>query len=149
MTARATPVSAPHGRGFYVTVAILASLFGFAFLWGSSEKASLDGVPLNTPMVWRVAAAGIAAIFLIGVMQAFERLLVPARAQARSAAISDVARVRLRGLRNVLLAMGVAASMTDFAVRTFWGGHLGYMSVLSGAFFFAGYLVVDLCGERR
>ncbi len=36
MTAGITPVSAPHGKGFYVTVAIFASLF--AFLWGACAK---------------------------------------------------------------------------------------------------------------
>lgn len=139
MTAGVTPISAPHGKGFYVTVAVFASVYCCGFVWGAF---------VDTSTLWQVASAGVAAIFLIGTVQAFERLLAPARAQARSAAITGVARARLRVLSSVLLGMGVAAAMADFAVRVFWGGHLSYISVVFGVFLFAGYLVADICGER-
>jgi hypothetical protein len=149
MTAAAIPVNAPHGRGFYATVVIVSALFCCAFAWGASGKAVLEGVRLDTPMGWRLVQAGIAALFLVSAMQAFERLLAPARAQARSARISGAARARLLGLRTVLLGMGVAGSVIDVFVRIFRGGHFADIVVLSGVFCFAGYLVADFCGERR
>jgi hypothetical protein len=145
MIAGVMPVRAPHGKVFYIAVAVLASPFGFLFVWAASGKAILDGVPPNTPMVWRAVQAGVAALFLIGAMQAFERWLAPARAQARSAAISNVTRARLLFLRSWLLGLGVAASMLSI----FRGGPISDISVLVGVFFFAGYSVADLCGERR
>jgi hypothetical protein len=149
MTAGTMPVGAPHGKGFYTSVAIVSGLFCCAFAWGASGKAVLDGVRLDTPMGWRLVQGGIAALFLIGAMQAFERWLSPVRALARSAGISDGARARLLGLRSLLLAMGVAGSMIDLFMRLFRGGHFGDITVLSGVCFFAGYLLADFCGERR
>jgi len=139
MTAGVTPVSAPHGKGFYVTVAIFASLFGFAFVWAAF---------VDTPVVWRLVEAAVAAIFLIGALQAFERLLAQARAQARSAAISDVARARLLGLRSVLVGTGVTGYVIYFVVRLA-GTRVSEIMFLSAVFIFAGAILADLCGERR
>jgi hypothetical protein len=54
--------------------------------------------------------------------------MAPARAQARSAAISGVARARLRVVSSVLLGMGGTASMAYLA-QAFWHGHGDYLSV--------------------
>ena len=147
MTEAATQVSAPHGKGFYVTIAIFASLFGFGSVWGAVAWGSLAGVPLDTPLVWRLADAGTAAILLIGAMQAFERWLAPARAQARSAAISEVARARLLVLRRVLVGTGVTGYVIYFVLHLA-GSHVRDITIVSAVILFAGAMLADLCGER-
>lgn len=139
MTAGVRPIRAPHGKGFYIAVAVFASLFGCGFLWGAF---------VDTPLVWRLAAAGLAAIFLIGAMRAFERLLAPARALARSAAISDVARGRLLGMRSVLVGLGVMGYLIAGVAHLVTGTRFANLSELSAVFMFAGFVVADFCGER-
>jgi hypothetical protein len=141
MTAGITPVSAPHGKGFYITVAIFASLFGFAGVWATFAS--------DTSMVWRLASAGITAILLIGAMQAFERWLAPARAQARSAAISDVARRRLLALRSVLVGLGYTGYLVTGVVHLVAGVRVANLFELSALCIFAGGVVADISGERR
>jgi hypothetical protein len=147
MTAGVMPVTAPHGKGFYVAVAVFASLFGFLFVWGTFASGSLAGVPLDTPMVWRLVSVGIAAIFVIGAMQAFERLLAPARAQARSAAISDVARGRLLTLRSVLVGLGGIRYLIASVMHLVAGSRVANVFELSALFIFAGFVVADFCGK--
>jgi hypothetical protein len=148
MTGAGISVSAPHGKVFYAAVAILASLFGFGFAWGAVAMGSFAGVPLHTPLLWRVAQAGVAAVFLLGALQAFERWLAPLRAQARSAAISDVAHARLLVLRSLLVWTGATGYVIYFVMHLA-GDRVPDIGVLSAVFQFAGLLVADLCGERR
>jgi hypothetical protein len=142
----AMPVRVPHSKGFYATVAILTTLVGLAFLLGAFAKSSFAGVLLDTPMVWRLVQAGIAAIFLIGAMQAFERWLSPARAQARSAAISDVARARVLILCRVLAGIGIVGWPIAGVVHQAGVRPDVDIGILSTVLLFAGFLVADLCG---
>jgi hypothetical protein len=148
MTAAAMPVNAPHTKGTYVAVAVCASLSGLAFLWKAFARVSLAGRPLDTPVAWRLVQAGCGAVLLLGALLALERWLAPARAQARSAAISNAARRRLLLLSRALVGIGVATCIGNFAILVIWRGYVGDISVFGGVLIFAGYFVADLCGER-
>ena len=141
------PVSAPHGKAFYIAAAVFASVFGIGCMWGACAWGSLAGVPLDAPLVWRLVDAGTAAIFLMCAWQAFERWLAPVRAQARSAAISDVARSRLLLLRRVLVGIGVTGYVIYFIVRLA-GTRVSDIMFLSAVLLFAGAMLADICGER-
>ena len=147
MTPAGISVSAPHGKGFYAAVAICASLFGLGSVWGAVARGSLAGVSLDTPLVWRLVDAGVAAVFLIGAMQAFERWLASVRTQARSAAISGVARGRLLALRRVLVGLGGLGYLIAAVVHLVTGGRVADLFELSALSIFAGGVVADLCGR--
>lgn len=105
-------------------------------------------MPLDTPVVWRVVQAGCAGILLIGAFEAFERWLAPARAQARSAAIPDVARSRLLLLRSVLMGTGIIGYLVYFALHLA-GTPVSDVMFSSAVILFAAAMLADLCGERR
>jgi len=120
----------PYCKGFYVGVAVFASLAGSMFTWGVFA-------PDGSPFAWRLVRTGVAIVFLFGAMQSFERLFRPARAQTvcKSAVAVCIIAFSIAGL----LRLAGDQYERDFATD---------LQVLSAALFFAGFSVADFCGER-
>jgi hypothetical protein len=80
----------PHGRVFYSLQVLVTSVFGVGFAVGTftTDVALLP---------WRFGRAVLAAVFLFGALQGFERLVRPKVAQARSRALP----ASTRGTLNV------------------------------------------------
>jgi hypothetical protein len=134
-----------HRKGFYVGVAVFASLAGSVFTWGVFA-------PDGSPFARRLVRTGVAIALLFGAMQSFERLFRPARAQIRSSSLSSSTRRRLR----TVCKSAVAVCITAFAIAgllrlagdRYERDFATDFQTLSAALFFASYCVADLAGER-
>jgi hypothetical protein len=132
--------TSPHGNAFYSGVGLFASMAGFAFTFGSFSKISI-------PFPWRLVQIGIAIVFFLGALQAFERFFRPERARERSCALSNSTRRKLRVTQKAVMGLAIAGFLAAPIMRAA-GAHSSDFLILSSVFVFVGYCLADLCGER-
>jgi hypothetical protein len=132
---------APHGKLYYSTIALFAFLAAvlFSFATIRAKISSLFG-------------AAVATIFLLGALQALERLVRSQRAIQRSQALSASTRRRLRIICEAIRVPAYAAYVIGFTVRLAGTGYLKGAAtdtwLLGAFFFFAGACLADLAGEK-
>lgn len=136
----------PHGRPFYWTIAILGPL---ALLKFAGDAIEPDGRP-----VWmRAISVIVAAAFLMGFLQALERLFRPDNALERSRQLSDSTRERLDATRSALCTLSSLGMLTVLAVRLIGGKDHKDLSQNLWDFISAGICasesLADISGERR
>ena len=136
---------APHSRLFYGAMVLFCTL-GVAFFTYVAV-----GNPTGSSLVWRVAYGARAPLYLLGMLQAVERLLRPERAQRRAAELSEGIRLGIligRWATMVLSVMGFAlALVASFYVGPDWQDVCGDLKLLTLSMLLLCFCLADLVGE--
>lgn len=137
------PPGQPHGKFFYVIMAICSLIAGSGFGYGAYAAP--------TPIL-RMVQTLFALIFLAGAVESMHRLVHPDATRERSLSLSDVVRERLRFTRTVMVRFGwvifFVGILLHLSSSDAVAGFGTDMEVYAGILWFAAWCIADYAGDR-
>jgi hypothetical protein len=136
---------APHGKMFYGFIALFGAL-GIVFFCYVAI-----GDPTDSSLIWRVAYGARAPLYLLGMLQALERLVGPERALRRTAELSEGIKLGILIGRWATLVVSVGgfliAVIASFYLGPDWQDLCGDLKILTLSMLMLCFCLADLVGE--